>query len=74
MYGDAYMVNKPDYELIGTYFGLHNAEYISDLYSPTHDIMITHSGTKFDKFDFYSVWGRKVSLVEQLIREGIFDD
>ena len=72
-YGDAYMANKPEYELIGTYFGKHNAEDTAKTFSTTHDTIITYSYTTFDKFDFYSVWGRKLSIKEILIRDGVFD-
>jgi len=74
MYSDSYMANKPEFQLIGTYFGKHNAEDIARVYSYTHEVVITCSEISrlgISGYDFYSVWGREIPLIEKLM--DIFD-
>jgi hypothetical protein len=71
-YSDAYMLGKPDYKKVGTYFGEQNAIDIADRLSKSGDVMITHTEHKFNA-DFYSVWLKKKTLIERLLEIRLWD-
>ncbi len=71
-YSDTYMLDKPKYKKIGTFYGERAAIEVADRWSYAGDVMITHTEHKFNA-DFYSVWLKKRTLVEKLLELNLWE-
>lgn len=72
-YHDSYMeYAHPDFEKVGTYYGIKNAEEVADRYSMDGEVRITLSDVKYNA-EFYSVWVKKKTLVEKLLEIDLWE-
>lgn len=71
-YSDAYMLDKPKYEKVGTFYGEKAAIEAADNWSRLGDVMITHTEHKFNA-DFYSVWVKRRTLIEKLLEINLWE-
>ena len=69
-YSDNYMNGKEGFRKIGPIFGVNAAEEIADHYRKPeglHEVIVTHSETRFNKYNFYSIWVKDIPVKEWLL-------
>ena len=71
-YSDEYMLCRPEYKKVGTYYGIANAKKVADSISYQGDVNITLSEVKYNA-EFYSVWVKKKTLIEKLLEINLWD-